>query len=157
NASGLSIKLAGSGIKIQVESLKALILGGIAFETPRGQSNREVASLDNHVFPLFADHDTAAGAVYTRKLPLVSYFPGSVSGLAEGSEVTMHGLVVGYVTDVRLVYDRQKDTVLAPVRYEVEPERVVGVGVRIYDTPQQAVAALIERGLRASLESTSLI
>jgi paraquat-inducible protein B len=157
NASGLSIKLAGSGIKVQVESLKALILGGIAFETPQQESSPQSASLDNHVFPLFADHDTAASASYTRKLPLVSYFPGSVSGLAEGSEVTMHGLVVGYVTDVRLVYDRQKDTVLAPVRYEVEPERVVGVGVRIYETPQQAVAALIERGLRASLESTSLI
>jgi paraquat-inducible protein B len=157
NASGLSIKLAGTGIKVQVESLKALILGGLAFETPRGEASREAASLDNHVFPLFADRDTAEAASYTRKLPMISYFPGSVSGLAAGSDVTIHGLVVGHVTDVRLVYDRQKDTVLAPVRYEIEPERVVGVGTVIYNSPEQAVEALIERGLRASLESTSLI
>ena len=40
----------------------------------------------------------------------------------------MHGLKVGEVTDVRLTYDTAKDAVLAPVRYEVEPERIVGVG-----------------------------
>ena len=34
NASGLSIKLAGTGLEIQLESIKALLLGGIAFETP---------------------------------------------------------------------------------------------------------------------------
>src|SRR5208282_1736044 len=34
NASGLSIRLAGAGLKIEVESLRALLLGGLAFETP---------------------------------------------------------------------------------------------------------------------------
>jgi paraquat-inducible protein B len=157
NASGLSLKLAGTGLKVEVESLRALLLGGIAFETPREESRPELASLDNHVFPLFADRDTAQAASYTRKIPLVSYFPGSVSGLAPGSAVTMHGLVVGHVTDVRLAYDPAKGTVLAPVRYEVEPERVIGVGAQIYATPQEAVDALIKRGLRASLESANLI
>jgi paraquat-inducible protein B len=157
NASGLSIKLAGTGLEVQLESLKALLLGGIAFESPDLQSGIKPASADNHVFPLFADRDTAQAASYTRKIPLVSYFPGSVSGLAPGSAVTMHGLVVGHVTDVRLAYDPAKGTVLAPVRYEVEPERVIGVGAQIYATPQEAVDALIKRGLRASLESANLI
>ena len=34
NASGLSVKLAGGGISVQMESLRALLLGGIAFDTP---------------------------------------------------------------------------------------------------------------------------
>ena len=34
NASGLSVKLAGDGISVQMESLRALLLGGIAFDTP---------------------------------------------------------------------------------------------------------------------------
>jgi paraquat-inducible protein B len=157
NASGLSIKLAGTGLKVEVESLRALLLGGIAFETPREESNAQLANVEeNHVFPLFADRDTAESASYTRKIPLVSYFPGSVSGLGRGSEVTMHGLVVGHVIDVRLVYDPNKDAVLAPVRYEVEPERVVGVGTQIYSA-REAVDTLIRRGLRASLQSSSLI
>jgi paraquat-inducible protein B len=157
NASGLSLKLAGTGLKVEVESLRALLLGGVAFETPRDEIRSQLANVEeNHVFPLFADRDTAEAASYTRKIPLVSYFPGSVSGLGPGSEVTMHGLVVGHVIDVRLVFDPAKDTVLAPVRYEVEPERVVGVGTQIYST-REAVDALIQRGLRASLQSTSLI
>jgi paraquat-inducible protein B len=155
NASGISIKLGGSGIEVQMESLRALLLGGIAFDAPIGGHQAEVAEGD-HVFPLFADRDTANAASYTRKIPLVSYFPGSVRGLAAGSEVTMHGLVVGRVNDVRLSFDRGKDTILAPVHYEVEPERVVGVGVQ-YFSQEQVVAELVKRGLRASLQSTNLL
>jgi paraquat-inducible protein B len=157
NASGLSLKLEGAGLKVEVESLRALLLGGIAFETPGEERQPEPESVENHVFPLFADYDTAQNASYTRKIPFVSYFPGSVSGIAEGSEVTMHGLVIGHVIDVRLVYDPAKDAVLAPVRYEVEPQRIIGVGTRIYREPREVVEALIRRGLRASLQSASLL
>jgi len=156
NASGISVKLAGAGIEVQMESLKALLLGGIAFETPAAEIHTAVTA-ENHVFPLFADRDAANAASYTRKIPVISYFPGSVKGLAPGSEVTIHGLKVGEVTDVRLAYDAAKDIVLAPVRYVVEPERVVGVGVRVYKTDAESVEALLKGGLRASLQSASLI
>lgn len=156
NASGVSVQLAGAGIDVRMESLKALLLGGIAFETPTTEKPTQV-SLENHVFPLFRDQDRAEAASYTRKIPLVSYFPGSVSGLARGSEVTMHGLVIGRVTDVRLAYDADKDIVVAPVRYEVEPQRIIGLGQRINDTDEEAVEAVLKKGLRASLQSGSLI
>jgi len=58
---------------------------------------------------------------------------------------------------VRLTYDAAKDTVMAPVRYEVEPERVVGVGQRVYQTDAESVGALLKKGLHASLQSASLI
>jgi paraquat-inducible protein B len=156
NASGVSVQLAGAGIDVQMESLKALLLGGIAFETPRAESRTQI-SLENHVFPLFRNRERADAASYTRRIPMISYFPGSVSGLARGSEVTMHGLVIGRVTDVRLAYDADKDIVVAPVRYEVEPQRIIGLGQRIYDTDEQAVEAVLKKGLRASLQSGSLI
>ncbi len=156
NASGVSVKLAGAGVEVQMESLKALLLGGIAFETPTAESRTQI-SLENHVFPLFRDRERADAASYTRKIPVVSYFPGSVSGLARGSEVTMHGLVVGRVTDVRLAYDTDKDAVVAPVRYEVEPERIVGIGKQVFKTDAEGVDELVKRGLRATLQSASLI
>src|SRR5205823_4829471 len=156
NASGLSIKLGGTGVEVQMESLKALLLGGIAFETPKAEI-RAAAAPENHVFPLFADRDAANNASYTRKIPVISYFPGSVRGLAPGSEVTMHGLKVGEVTDVRLAYDPAKDTIVAPVRFEIEPERIVGVGQRVFKTDQESVEAVLSKGLRASLQSASLI
>ncbi len=156
NASGVSIKLGGTGVEVQMESFKALLLGGVAFETPAADIHTAAAS-ENHIFPLFADRDIANAASYTRKIAAISYFPGSVSGLAPGAAVTVHGLKVGEVTDVRLTYDPAKDVVLAPVRYEVEPERVVGVGKRMFKTDAEGVDALLKKGLRASLQSASLI
>ena len=156
NASGVSIKLGGTGVEVQVESLKALLLGGVAFETPVADIHTAETPAD-HVFPLFADRDAANAASYTRKIPAISYFPGSVSGLAPGSAVTVHGLKVGEVTDVHLTYDAAKDEVSAPVRYEIEPERVVGVGKRVFNTDTESVQALLKQGLRASLQSANLI
>jgi paraquat-inducible protein B len=88
NASGLSVKLAGAGVQVQLESLEALLLGGIAFDTPTAGRNAPTTPA-NHIFPLFADRDAAANADYSRRIPVVSYFPGSVRGLGPGSEVTM--------------------------------------------------------------------
>jgi paraquat-inducible protein B len=158
NASGLSIELAGNGVQVQVESLKALLLGGIAFETPDLEPGKiKVASAEDHLFPLFADYDLAQAASYTRKILVVSDFPGSVAGLGPGSPVTIHGLLVGRVLHVGLAYDRAKDTIVAPVRYEIEPERITGVGQRVYQTDQEAVAAVLKKGLRASLQSANLL
>jgi paraquat-inducible protein B len=156
NASGVSVKLAGAGVEVQMESLKALLLGGIAFETPEAEV-RTAETSENHVFPLFADRGAAEDASYTRSIKVISYFPGSVKGLAPGSDVTMHGLRVGQVTKVRLVYDPNKDTIMAPVRYEVQPERILGIGKRVFKTDEEAAEGVIKKGLRASLQSASLI
>jgi paraquat-inducible protein B len=72
--------------------------------------------------------EAADSASYTRQLPMVAYFSGSVQGLGPGSEVTVHGIRVGHVTDVRLAFDPAKHTVVVPVHFEVQSERVVGVG-----------------------------
>jgi paraquat-inducible protein B len=145
NASGLSVKLAGAGVQVQVESLQALLLGGIAFDTPAANSHAPSAQAD-HVFPLFADQDAANSASYSRRIPVVSYFPGSVRGLGPGSEVTMHGLKVGEVTDVRLSFDRANDRILAPVRYQIEPERIIGIGAKsAFRTPKEAVDTVVKR------------
>ena len=156
NASGVSIKLGGTGVEVQMESLKALLLGGVAFETPVSDIHT-AETAEDHVFPLFADRETANAASYTRDIPAIAYFPGSVSGLAPGAAVTMHGLKVGEVTDVRLSYDAAKDAIVAPVRFVVEPERVVGIGERVFKTDAEAIGALLKKGLRASLQSASLI
>ncbi|MET1028497.1 MAG: MlaD family protein [Dongiaceae bacterium] len=158
NASGISVKLAGSGVEVQIESLRAILLGGIAFETPVTDKQDLPPSAENHVFPLFGDRDSANAASYSRKIPVVSYFPGSVRGLAPGSEVTMHGLMVGHVRDVRLHYDPFKNTVVAPVRYDIEPERILGIGAKaVFKTPGEAASVMVQRGLRASLQSANLI
>jgi paraquat-inducible protein B len=156
NASGLSVALGAEGVHVQIESLRALLFGGVAFDTPKEDVHTAVAA-EQHTFPLFSDREAANSASYTRVVSAVSYFTGSVRGLAPGSEVSMHGLKIGEVSEVRLVSDPQKGTILAQVRYEAQPERVVGVGKRDYATDEEAVTALLNRGMRASLATTSLL
>jgi paraquat-inducible protein B len=156
NASGVSVKLGATGVELQLESLRALLLGGVAFSTPDDKAEAAMTTQD-HVFPLFADQQSADAASYSRKIRAVSYFPGSVRGLAAGSDVTMHGLVVGHVTSVRIMYDAARDAIVAPVEYQVEPERIVGVGKQVFATMREAVEAVLNRGLRAHLETASLI
>lgn len=156
NASGFSLKLGADGMKVQLESLRALVLGGVAFETPAG-ATAAPASQENHTFPLFDDQEAAKAASYTRTIPAVSYFTGSIKGLAAGSEVTMHGYVIGHVTSVQLALSPERQAIVAPVRFEIQPERILGVGQQLFSSSDEAVEALLQHGLRVSLQSTSLI
>ena len=164
NASGISLGLGPQGLDIKMESLRALLLGGIAFGTPtvgpsgeRGIPTRPVRHPKSMSFRYLPTRQAADSASYTRTIMAVSYFPGSLRGVSRGSEVTMQGLKIGEVTDVRIMYDDAKKAIVAPVYFEVQPERIVGIGKRMYDTDEETVEALLERGLRASLQSTSLI
>ncbi len=159
DASGFSVKLGGAGVQVQVQSLRAILLGGIGFDNPSvpkaGPATR--ASATNHVFRLFSDQQAADASVYGRKLNFVAYFPGSVRGLAPGADVTFHGLKVGEVRSVDLTYSRAQDAIVAPVRFTIEPERFAGIGKRIYANPAEGVDALVRQGLRATLQSASLL
>jgi paraquat-inducible protein B len=156
NASGVAVKLGGAGVELQVESLRALLLGGVAFEMPATAPPSEVSVAD-HQFPLFASQEAARNASYNRKIPLLVYFSSSVRGLVAGSEVVMHGLKVGQVTDVRLTYDVAKDEVVAPVHLEVEPERIVGTGRQVVQNTADMVQMLVAKGIRATLQSGNLL
>lgn len=159
NASGLSVKLGGAGVDVQVESLRALLLGGIAFDTQQepGISVAAGASPANHMFPLFANRAAADASAYGRNVSFVAYFPGSVSGLAPGADVTFHGLKIGEVRSVSLTYSKALDAIVAPVRFEVQPERFLGIGKRLFKTPAEGVDELVAHGLRATLQSASLL
>jgi paraquat-inducible protein B len=156
DASGLSVKLGGNGVEVQLESLRALLLGGVAFDTLTSTA-QAAESNEEHVFPLFANKETAQAASYSRKILLLSYFPGSVGGLAPGADVTLRGLKVGQVTDVRLGYDPAKEAINAPVHFEVQPERIVGIGRQVAKDVAVGVDQLVERGMRATLQSANLL
>ena len=160
NASGLAFNFGGGGLKIELESVKALLLGGIAFDSPVLDRSGAVSTVSaaDHPFPLFADRTTANNASYSRRVRLIAYFADSVRGISAGSDVTIHGLTVGRVLDVRLMYDAAAHKILAPVRFEVEPERVLGIGSKkVFPTDAAAVDAMLKAGFRVGLQSVSLL
>jgi paraquat-inducible protein B len=155
NASGISIKLAGGGIDVQMESLRALLLGGIAFDSP--SRSKAATAAENQHFSLYPSMDAAKAAGPGRQLELLSNFAGSVAGLSVGADVTLHGLKVGEVTDVGLVYDPKQDRIMAPVHYRVEAERIAGAA-DIQGMPLGSVATeMVKRGLRATLQAPNMI
>lgn len=155
NASGISVKLAADGVQLRMESLRALLLGGIAFETPL--NTRQPVAVANQEFPLYRTYEDAQAAGFGRQIRLLSYFPGSVSGLEPGAQVTLHGLRIGEVTDVDLVFDARTDRVVVPVRYRIEAGRVSNIAAAEQTDPEKLAEEMIRRGLRATLQSTSLI
>lgn len=155
NASGVSVKLTASGIDVQVESLRALLLGGIAFDTATYPKSPHAAP--HHRFPLYPSYDVAKSAGFGRQLQLLSNFSGSVAGLAVGADVTLYGLKVGEVTDVGLHYDPKSQTIVAPVRYRIEADRITGIAEAEGLPPGTLAALMVRRGLRATLQAPSLI
>jgi paraquat-inducible protein B len=155
NASGVSFKLGANGAEIQMESVKALLLGGISFDT-RPDTVAPVGEPNQH-FPLYANQEAAQSAGFGRLLNMVSNFSGSVAGLAVGADVTLQGLKIGEVTDVGLVFDPKADRIVAPVHYRVEADRIAGAAA-IQGVPLGTLAAaMVRRGFRATLQAPSLI
>ncbi|HEX3573211.1 MAG TPA: MlaD family protein, partial [Rhodopila sp.] len=156
NASGASVQLGANGLQFKVESLRAVVLGGIAFETP-DEPQVTGESEANHTFPLYQSEDAADSSVYKRSLPFVANFTGSVAGLAAGAPVTLRGLKVGEVSSVSLVYDQKLDNVVAPVHFTLEPERIAMLELPTGGDLDAKMRELVHRGLRVKLDSGNIL
>jgi paraquat-inducible protein B len=156
NDSGAKVSLGPNGLQLQVDSLRAVLLGGIAFDTPK-QGRGFPASPENHQFPLYDDQDAADSAAFTRRLHFLANFQGSVAGLAPGAAVTLRGIKIGEVRSVALQYDKGLDAVVAPVQFRVEPERIGELNLPTGGDLDATLRDLVRRGLRVKMESASLI
>ena len=155
NASGATLQLGANGFQFQIESLRAILLGGIAFET--AENDKSPVSADEHAFPLYPNKDAADSSSYVRSVPFVANFTGSVSGLSAGSPVNLLGIKVGEVQSVGLRYDQETDKVVVPVHFTVEPERISQLDLPYGGDLDRMMSDLVRRGLSVRLDSTSLI
>ncbi len=156
NASGISVELGAQGIQVQLESIRALVLGGIAFDTPP-EGAAAGRSPPRQEFTLHPNKDAADAALYLRSPPLLAVFRGSVAGLAKGAEVRMRGLKVGEVDAVNLEYDAGQDSVVAVARFFIEPSRISRMVLQEEMDIEGRLSGLIHRGLRVKLDSGSLL
>jgi paraquat-inducible protein B len=156
NDSGAKVSLGPNGLQLQIDSLRAVLLGGIAFDTP-DQGRGFAESQENHVFPLYDSEDAADSAAFPRRLHFVANFQSSVAGLSPAAAVTLHGIKIGDVSSVGLQYDKSLDSVVAPVHFSVEPERIGELNLPSGGDLDMKIADLVHRGLRVRLDSASLL
>ncbi|MCC5888374.1 MAG: MCE family protein [Gammaproteobacteria bacterium] len=154
NVSGVDVGFGADGPEVRMESLQSLIFGGIAFETP-AEAEQVTAEVEDLLFTLHASYREIEERAYIRKLNFVLYFDGSVRGLAAGAPVEFRGIRVGSVSDVRLELDPETLEFNLPVVVQIEPERIMDVTRG--PAPEAVIESLVERGLRARLQTGSLL
>jgi paraquat-inducible protein B len=156
NASGVSVNVGAQGLHVELESLQALLSGGVAFETPV-RVDTPVSGPERE-FKLYEDKAEADAAGFQRNIPMVTYFQSSVAGLARGSAVEVFGIQIGTVTDVHLVMEPGAKNVRARVTFELQPERVFPEDeLKRQASPQEVTASLVRQGMRAVLESSNFL
>lgn len=168
NASGLDVSLGTGGVDVRTQSLVALLIGGIAFETPTFATMGDPAAAETS-FAIYKDRATAMKQPEAIARHFVAYFEESLRGLSVGAPVTLLGLAAGEVTDVGIDLDPKTFTLRGRVEIVTYPERLIAhlKGKRMAQAQDLALSTqqsraffqrmIEERGLRAQLRSGSLI
>ena len=161
-ASGLDVALDSSGVKVGIESLASLVVGGIAFQAPPDAPASTPAAADAQ-FLLAPNRAMAMKAPDTEVAAYVLYFEQSLRGLSKGAPVNFHGIEIGEVTSVDVEYDRTRRTLLFPVEINIYPERMRSRNRRnaVPDVEEtvhhRLLDRLVSRGLRAQLKAGNLL
>ncbi len=106
-----------------------------------------------------------SGRFFRTKHTYVLFFQADVKGLTVGAPVTLKGVQVGTVTDVKLLFDRELLRFRTAVYIEILPDSVTEIptaeGVSVTEFAergtQEVVDLFIERGLRGVLQIQSFV
>ena len=157
NASGFDFRVTPRGAELRMQSLQTFALGGIGFSTPIS-FRADTARLDpDTVFPLYDSQQAIRQSGTFAKRYYVVYFKDTIGGLHSGAPVVFNGIDIGKVVEIRLIYDEQDKKAVIPVLIALEPERIDRVNPTADGNDKDMIGELVENGLRASLETASLI
>ena len=106
-----------------------------------------------------------SGRMFKRNVKFVSFFSGTVNGLNVGAPVKFKGVEVGSVSDIRLRIGEAAVSepaaiaqgVRIPVFVELDPDKIALQGARRDLRDPQQAKQLIDLGLRAQLNSQSMV
>jgi paraquat-inducible protein B len=158
-ASGVDVRLDANGIKVDTQSLAAILAGGVAFQSPPSQSTGD-PTRENTSYRLAADEQDAMRDPDGIPIRVVMRFNQSLRGLQPGAPVDFRGITLGKVVSIGIEYDRTTKTIAMPVAVDVYPLRL---GARFNaDSPgteagRERLAAMVRHGLRAQLRSGNLL
>jgi paraquat-inducible protein B len=165
-ASGIHATVGANGVDVQTESVLALLVGGVAFETPPSEA-LGVPMPANAVFRLHPNRVEALKPPLAESETYVFYFDESVRGLTVGAPVTFLGMPVGEVLEVGIEFDPATQSARTRVQastffYRADAAMVKSSAAEVKRIDRQGRRALIDRwvaekGLRAQLRTGSLL
>jgi paraquat-inducible protein B len=100
-----------------------------------------------------------SGQLFSRRIPILLFFPDSVNGLTVGSPVKFKGVPVGIVKRIQLAFDSNTGiSQYIPVLIELDENLIVSASGQPVDLHDRSrLRAQVDRGLRASLDLESFI
>ena len=114
NASGIDMTLNAQGLKVQTQSMMSILSGGIAFDLPEDTPPGTEAG-ENLIFHLYPDQASIHEKTYTVRDYWLLLFDESVRGLSVGAPVELHGIKVGEVVSLNLIFDATDKKFSVPV------------------------------------------
>jgi paraquat-inducible protein B len=156
NVSGVDVDVSSEGLFVRTESMESVIFGGLAFETPDTFETKKTG-LEGIIFTIHDNRESVEADVFTQRIRFVMFFDGSVRGLNIAAPVEFKGIKIGQVMDVRLEFDPSDTSFRIPVIIEIEPQRVVALGSDASLSPYEMLKTLVDRGLRARLQTGNLL
>jgi len=162
HASGVDVRLDSNGFKVNTQSLAALLVGGIAFESMNGQKPAAAAPTGSE-FLLAADQASALREPDGAPITTVLYFDQSLRGLSQGATVDFRGIVLGEVRSVGVEFDPVKKSFRMPVTVDMYPARLGRAFQKSVDEDQrnsagsQVLERMVARGLRGQLRTGNLL
>lgn len=164
HASGVDVSLNSDGVKIDMQSLLSLALGGIAFSSPtdeEGQLGRQAE--EDASFVLHEDRAAATRQPESRVEKYLLTFNESVRGLAVGAPVDFRGLVAGEVSRIGLDVSKDSGDFAMQVEVSLYPDRFARQ-TRNYSggqVPEKVSRKMLERmvakGFRAQLRTGNVL
>ncbi|ALM52738.1 intermembrane transport protein PqiB [Halomonas huangheensis] len=160
-ASGLDIQLGSEGFRVKVESINALLGGGVTFGVPEDIPAGADAD-ENATFELYADEETARQGTFNRYLEYVLMVEDTVRGLSRGAPVEFRGVRMGTVAAVPWNFGTpqadDREQLAIPVLIRIEPQRL-GLDANALDLREwrDRFDRLFGEGLRANLKSGNLL
>jgi paraquat-inducible protein B len=163
NASGIDVRLGADGLKVQTESLAAVLAGGLAFDD--GPTEVESAAAMPNDFTLYKNETEAMAPPDGEPHYVRMRFAQALRGLDVGAPVEFVGVNIGSVIAVDLGYERRDKSFPVVVTAKLYPRRM-GDAYEILtaqgkteseETLAAFVGTLVQRGLRAQPRSASLL
>ena len=152
---GIDLSASAEGFKVRTAPLASLLSGGIAFEAAPEDGITEIQP-EYSVFRLYDSYVQTTEKMLNNTLKYVMYFTGSVRGLTEGAPVQVRGITIGTVKSIHLEID-EHSSIRIPVVVEIGLDRINEMHRHLVAKDEDLVSALVKNGLRAQLQTGSLI
>jgi paraquat-inducible protein B len=164
NASGIDVRLGADGLKVQTESLAAVLAGGVAFDDGPIEVEPAAARIAGD-FTLYKNETEAMAPPDGDPHYVRMRFAQALRGLEVGAPVEFVGVDIGSVVAVDLGYEPRDKSFPVVVTAKLYPRRMGQAYEALaaqgktesVDTLAEFVGTLVNRGLRAQPRSGSLL